>query len=226
MAEKESALTPGQIISQPELWANQDLPLLPCGKARDNLAAYMDLLLAWNKKINLTGKSSALALMRELVQDSFYLTSFLDDLARAKNWQGPNILDLGSGAGLPAIPLRLLWPEGSLTLVESREKRALFLSTVLARLGLPATTIFSGRAEDFFASSSQKLQCILSRAFMPWQKLLPFCQPQLAVNGVMVIMANQPPPVLPSGWRLEKEMLCQFANKPRWLWAVGAEAKN
>lgn len=108
--------------------------------ALPGLAEYLQLLCRWNKAMNLVGAHHWRDAMQRLVADSFHLATFLDGLPLPED---PLCWDLGSGAGLPAIPLRMAWQRGTCWLVEAREKRALFLSTVLARVPLPGTP-FSG----------------------------------------------------------------------------------
>ena len=109
--------------------------------ALPGLAEYLQLLCRWNKAMNLVGAHHWRDAMQRLVADSFHLATFLDGLPLPED---PLCWDLGSGAGLPAIPLRMAWQRGTCWLVEAREKRALFLSTVLARVPLPGTHVFRG----------------------------------------------------------------------------------
>ncbi len=92
------------------------------------------------------------------------------------------IWDLGAGAGIPGIPLRILWQLGVYTMIEVRQKRCFFLNTALASLRLPETFVFHGKAEDFMDKKKEKgiyADLILSRAFMPFEKMLPFVAPYL-----------------------------------------------
>ena len=155
--------------------------------ALPGLAEYLRLLCRWNKAMNLVGARHWRDAMRRLMVDSFHLASFLDGLPLPED---PLCWDLGSGAGLPAIPLRMVWQRGRCWLVEAREKRALFLSTVLASVPLPGTHVFRGRVEHFFPGQARKADCITSRAFMPWPGLLELVAPHLAENGMVVILAR------------------------------------
>lgn len=218
---RDAQLSAPEILARPELWAAPGLPFLPASKTAASLALYLDALLAWNKKLNLVGCDACLPLMSGLVQDSFFLTRFLEDIFSQKNWQNPVTCDPGAGAGLPGVPLRLFWQKGRHVLIERRQKRALFLQNILARLKLPGVDLFAGDAAAFFANNPP-CQCIVSRAFMPWQKLLAFCRPGLAPDGVIAVMANGPPPDnLPPGWRLLAKTAYNLAERPRWLWAIG-----
>lgn len=149
------------------------------------LGGYLTELHRWNKVMNLVGARNE-ALIFDLFMDSFHLAAFLRTLSLPEN---PECRDLGAGAGLPGIPLRTIWNPGRYTLIESREKRALFLKNILARFPLSGTTVFHGRAEQF---QGPPAQLVLSRAFMPPETLLPFVQPTLAPNGLLVLLLNTP----------------------------------
>lgn len=216
------AISPGEAIARPDLWAGAEIPFLPYGDGARNLALYMDLLLAWNRKLNLSGCDNAIELLRDLVQDSFFMASFIEELALRKKWK-PEIAaiwDLGAGAGLPGIPLRIFLPFGKYTWVERRQKRALFLENVCARLALPGISGFCGDAAKFMARHSEGAQCIIARAFLPWQKLLEFCKGHLARCGSVIIMSNQAPPALPAQWQLDSSKCYWLPHKTHWLWAL------
>lgn len=112
-------------------------------------------------------------------------------LSHRKTQTTPQIWDLGAGAGLPGIPLRIFWSYGDYHLIESREKRCLFLSTVLAKLSLPCTHVYRGRAENFIKDKTAQL--IISRAFMPYEKMLNFVAPHIqSVNGKIIFLTLKP----------------------------------
>lgn len=189
------------------------------------IRTYLVQLLKWNRKMNLVGKSDWRTVFDTLVVDSLYLADFLDALSLA---DAPLSLDLGAGAGLPGIPLRVLWQDGDYWLVEVREKRALFMRSVLGRMQLPGTQVFHGRAEDALsrlddAGHGATADLILSRAFMPWPKLLDFVTPMLRTQGTLVILANEPPPdeeELPEGWRLADVARYPAAGSSRYFWSL------
>lgn len=220
------AATPEELLAAPQLWAAADIPFLPVLAGREDLGLYLQMLLKWNKVLNLTGSAGALPLLRDLIQDSFFLLQFLDQLATDLAWQEPLLADLGAGAGLPGIPLRLFWQKGSYNLVELRQQRAIFLQNVIARLKLKNTHVRAISAENYFAGQSAKAQCILSRAFRPWPQVLALAKPWLAANGAALLMANEKAPTLPPGWALAKEISYQLPHKQRWLWAARPDYEN
>lgn len=188
----------------------------------ETLAVYLDQLLKWNRKMNLIGKSDWQTVLDTLVVDSLYLADFLAKLSLPG---APLTLDLGAGAGLPGIPLRILWQSGEYHLVEVREKRSLFMRSVLGRMDLAGTHVFHGRAEDVLDSLDRDhADLILSRAFMPWRELLDFVRPML--GSTLVILSNDPPPSeddLPQGWRLADSVSYPAAKSKRYFWALVPE---
>lgn len=183
----------------------------------EKLAIYLGTLQKWNTRMNLVGPAQWPQVLAELVVDSWHLRPLLATLPLPAR---PLCLDLGAGAGLPGIPLRLLWQEGRYLLVELRGKRAMFLQQVLALLPLPGTEVFEGRAEEAL-SRHAPVDLVLSRAFMPWPALLELIAPHLAPAGCTVIMANTPAPdPLPPTWRLLSSAAYTAGGKERHLWAL------
>ncbi len=187
-------------------------------EAIEPLGVYLEMLCQWNKAMNLVGPHSWQDILSRLVADSFHLASFLDSLPMP---DAPLTWDLGAGAGLPGIPLRMLWRKGAYYMVEVREKRALFLSSVLSQTGLPSTHVFRGPVEHFFHGQYYPADCIVSRAFMPWRQLLDLTLPRLRREGLLVILALEPAPEkLPAPWRLAGQHSYVVAGNARWFWAL------
>ena len=188
------------------------------------LGVYLSLLMRWNRVMNLVGAKNWREALR-LAADSFFLARFLGVLALPAQ---PLTWDLGAGAGLPGIPLRMVWPAGEYHMVELREKRAIFLNTVLARLTLPRTFVAWERVENFFTrmlAQQGPADCILSRAFMPWEKLLPFVANSIAPDGFVCIAANCPPPkALPGLWTIAAEYVYDIDGAQRFFWALQKRA--
>ncbi|MEG2173714.1 MAG: RsmG family class I SAM-dependent methyltransferase [Desulfovibrionaceae bacterium] len=186
------------------------------------LATYLELLMQWNKVMNLVGAHTWQSAVLRLVADSFFLATFLDTLplSPSAGRTGLHTWDLGAGAGLPGIPLRMVWDKGDYCLVEAREKRAVFLSTVLARIALPRTKVFRGRAEAFFSRQAHGADVIVSRAFLPWEQVLALVEPVLAPQGMVVFLASDPAPQeLPVGFQVHAQYDYTIAARPRWFWA-------
>lgn len=187
--------------------------------ALPRLKEYLELLMRWNRVMNLVGARHWRDALKNLIMDSFVLARFLERLSLPED---AAIWDLGAGAGLPGIPLRMVWHRGRYTLVEAREKRALFLSTVLARLGLEDTDVFRGRAEAFFVREAERpAHLVLSRAFLPWHEVLALIEPAVRPDAVAVFLMLEPAPhTLPSGWRCEATHTYTVGGGARYFWAL------
>ncbi len=171
------------------------------------LLNYLDSLMLWNTRINLVGMLEWKQTLNELIIDSYHLKEFINFLDIKDN---PISWDLGSGAGLPGIPLRIFWHNGNYTLVEVREKRALFMTNFLLKEKNASAKVFWGRAEDYFKQESEKnslANIIVSRAFMPYQELTKFVFPYLEKDGLLILMLNENLNTFNiEGWRLEKTL--------------------
>lgn len=123
------------------------------------LAIYLDLLLKWNARLNLTAIRSPEEIVRRHFGESLFVALHLD----CSTWNNPapstsirpvsspgasgSLLDFGSGAGFPGLPIQILWPELAVTLAESRQKKASFLREVVRSLG-PRTEVWADRVEN------------------------------------------------------------------------------
>lgn len=165
-----------------------------------SLAGYLELLMQWNRVMNLVGPTTWQEIFRTLVVDSIHLAAFLKEIVPQ---EAPHCWDLGAGAGLPGVVLRMIWQKGEYHLVEAREKRALFLSVVLAHFPLRGVRVFRGRVERFMsAPDTGKADLIVSRAFMPWPRVLDLVRPHLAPNGQVVFLLREKLDAFPCpGWR-------------------------
>ncbi len=185
------------------------------------LGTYLELLMQWNKAMNLVGARNWNTCLSTLLVDSFHVANFLPKLNLSLN---PNSWDLGAGAGLPGIVLRMLWDEGQYYLVEAREKRSLFLQTVLTRIKLNNTHVFHGRAENFFKKQSQdKANIIISRAFMPWMDVLKLVESHLQPNAQVIFLSLEAAPreqLEKMNWQVMAEQSYTVVDSTRTLWAV------
>lgn len=179
------------------------------------LAAYACLLLGWNAKTNLVGARDPATLLDDLVADSIPLAELLGRLALPES---PKTLDLGSGAGIPAIPLRLLWSKGGMTLVERREKRAAFLRLAVRKAGLTGVEVFQGEAKEALKRAAP-VDCVISRAFMPPKRLLDFVAPHLALGGFVVFLAPKTETAHPD-FETAGDVAYAAGDKSRIVWAV------
>ncbi len=117
-----------------------ELPAQPSSSLFDSLSLYLDLLVKWNARTNLTAIRDPEAIVCRHFGESLFLAGHLPESTRT-------VLDLGSGAGFPGVPLHLLRPDLSVTLAESQQKKVAFLRETIRCLGLE-TRVHAGRAEE------------------------------------------------------------------------------
>ena len=124
-------------------------PFLHPGSLTDRqlaqVAAYLDLLLKWNARINLTSVRQPDEIVTRHFGESFFTARQL----RLADSGGSSLIDLGSGAGFPGLPLKIYAPQLSVTLIESSGKKATFLRESIRALTLINVDVFAGRAENF-----------------------------------------------------------------------------
>lgn len=209
-----------------DVCSQEPLTLFSEREATRVLFIYLESLMKWNKKMNLVGPSYWKDVVDTLIVDSVILAKFLERitplLSKIEEESPYEIWDLGAGAGLPGIPLRMLWKEGMYTLVEAREKRSLFLKTVLAATSFENTFVYNGRAESFMPTRPLA-NLVVSRAFMPVEKVLELIQPCMAPQGICVFLTLAPPEELlelSSVWNVCGKEDYQIKGATRWLWAV------
>lgn len=115
------------------------------------LQAYLDLLLRWNARMNLTAVRDPDQIVTRHFGESLFAARVLEN---AGAWVAPaglplSLADIGSGAGFPGVPIKLAVPAIQLTLIESQNKKAVFLRELLRVLGVQGAEVFCGRAEDW-----------------------------------------------------------------------------
>lgn len=143
----------------------------------EELARFVDLLLRWNRVHNLTGVRGAEEVLDRHFVESFALRPLL---------QGTRIADVGTGGGLPGVPLAIVERERHFTLIESRAKRVHFLRHVAAELKLANTEVAHGRAEHL--PVSRPFDTVLARAVAPPAELLAICRHLTAPGSVLLLL--------------------------------------
>jgi 16S rRNA (guanine527-N7)-methyltransferase len=143
------------------------------------LCRFGDLLLEWNQRLNLT---------RIIEPNEVILKHFIDSMALSKFIEGKSFADLGTGAGFPGIPLKILCPGLKVVLMDSLKKRLDFLDLVIDRLALTGIKTVHARAEDFgrdvrFRGS---FDTVCSRAVARLPVLLEYALPVLKINGLFL----------------------------------------
>jgi len=164
----------------------------------EGLAVYLGLLEKWNRATNLVGKRDWREILTALVADSWHVADYLAGLDFAGVGPGgPVVFDLGAGAGLPGVPLRLFWDLGAYYLIEPRRKRAAFLEAAIAAMGLARTFAVEARAEDvpgLGLAGGRLADVVVSRAFLPWREYARVARGLVRPGGHIVVMASHGPP--------------------------------
>lgn len=134
---------------------------------------YYDLLVEWNSFMNLT----AITEFNEVIDKHFIDSLAICEYVDFKN--GDSLIDIGTGAGFPGIPLKIVFPELRITLLDSLNKRIKFLDTVIESLELENVETIHGRAEDFAKQQSyrEKYDFVISRAVANLATLSELCIP-------------------------------------------------
>lgn len=138
---------------------------------------YYELLVEWNEKINLTAITE---------QKDVYLKHFADSVFGARYIkQNATLCDIGTGAGFPALVLKIVRPDINLTLVDALEKRIKFLNIVVEELGLKGVQTLHFRAEDkvFKDKFLNGFDCVTARAVAKMNTLSEYCLPFVKIGG-------------------------------------------
>ena len=146
---------------------------------------YFQLLVEWNEKINLTAITA---------EDEVYLKHFYDSLAPILQGYILNepisLLDIGAGAGFPSLPMKILFPQLEVTIIDSLNKRIQFLHLLSEELGLEGVHFYHGRAEDFAQDKQFRAQfdLVTARAVARMQVLSELTIPFLKVGGRLIAL--------------------------------------
>ena len=145
---------------------------------------YYEMLVEKNKVMNLTGITEYEEVIQKHFLDSLSLIRVIPDIASQKL----TVIDLGTGAGFPGIPLKIAFPELEITLMDSLNKRILFLQEVIDALGLKKVSAVHGRAEEMASNATHRQQydlCV-SRAVSNLAVLTEYCLPFVKKGGLFV----------------------------------------
>ena len=155
------------------------LPLCPGPREQGLLLSYLELLAKWNRAYNLTAVRDARLIQQRHFVDSFTCSLVTGDL------NGQVLIDVGSGAGFPGLPLKILFPDLKLSLLESIGKKAIFLQTVVDELELSDVRVISGRAEDLGHRTDHRevYDWAVARAVARLRILVEYMLPFVRIGG-------------------------------------------
>lgn len=181
-----------ELISQTTLTVNE--------VQRCQLVGYVQLLHKWNKAYNLTSVRDPMDMLVKHILDSIVVSPFLN---------GERLIDVGTGPGLPGIPLAIMNPEKSFYLLDSLGKRIRFIKQVVHELNIKNVTAVQSRVEEF--QPKEKFDTVLSRAFASMTDMVEWCHHLPCENGQFLALKGQLP---------EDEI----AQLPDWCNVIGVKA--
>lgn len=143
---------------------------------------YMKLLLEWNEKMNLTAITDPEEIILKHFVDSLTIMPYLSN--------ANTILDVGTGAGFPGLPLKILEDNKEFTLLDSLNKRITFLQTVISELELKNVQAIHGRAEEYISQKRESYDIVTSRAVAKLNVLIEYMLPFVKVGGRCICMKS------------------------------------
>jgi len=161
------------------------------------IGVYLDLLLRWNQRTNLTAVRDSEQLMQRQIGESLFAAQLLTGTE--------TLLDFGSGAGFPGIPLLLAHPNLTVTLAESQGKKASFLREALRILNLKAE-VWSSRVEEM--PSTRLFDVVAMRAVDATKAMLPLAEVRVQPQGALLryLSSNEFSNQTPSGWQIDHKL--------------------
>lgn len=178
--------------------------LILSDKQIDQLIKYVQLLEKWNKAYNLTAIRDPKEMITKHLLDSLVVSPYLE---------GQSFIDVGTGAGLPGIPLSIAHPDLQFSLLDSLGKRIRFLKQVQLELGLKNVTLIQSRVEDYHAA---QFDGIISRAFASLPEMIYWCAHLINQTGLFYalkgdIKQNEIAEI-PKGFQLKEQIALSVPN--------------
>ena len=161
----------------------RELGVAECPSAADNLLRYSEILREKNKVMNLTAITDPAEIVTRHFLDCAALAPYMP--------QDGRVLDVGTGAGFPGMPLAILCPQTEFVLLDALRKRIDFLNEVIAELGLTNVTAVHARAEEFAAKHREQYDFAVSRAVAQLNVLAELSLPLVKQGGAFIAMKSK-----------------------------------
>lgn len=162
----------------------KEFGLFVSDKQMEQFMQYYELLIEWNSFMNLTAITEFDEVMKKHFVDSVSLVRAISDITEKQY----SLIDVGTGAGFPGIPLKIMFPDLQVVLLDSLNKRVNFLNEVINKLELTGIEAFHGRAEDFAKNIKyrESFDLCVSRAVANLATLSEYCLPFVKIGGKFV----------------------------------------
>ena len=160
------------------------------GAQVDQFRRYRDLLIEWSSRVNLTAVRDPDAIVEQLFIRSLRIAVPAGGSVSTAGWfDGRSIIDIGSGAGIPGLPLKLVFPHADVTLLEANRKKCDFLQHVVEELGLDRVSVINDRAENAarLEQHRERYDLVTARAVAKLPVLAEYTIPFLKLGGVAVL---------------------------------------
>jgi len=180
-----TAAQPAKAMAAPSRPAVRPIAATLSAEARSKLSAYLDLLGKWNRVYNLTAIRERDQMEALHVEDALAVLPFLPDKP------GLRLLDVGSGGGIPGIPIAIARPSWDVVLVEANGKKAAFLQQAVIELRLPNVACRAVRVEAF--RDADRFDVVIARAFSDLRTFARVAREHVAPGGLVVAMKGALP---------------------------------
>ncbi len=151
---------------------------------RENFSKYLTLLLKWQKAHRLVGSDDPMWIVEHLFLDSLLFLRLLPSSART-------LADLGSGAGLPGLPIKIVRRDIDVVLIESRRRRAMFLTSAVRAMKLEDVRVLEGRVEDLVSELRGTFDAVVMRCAGDIEVMIPVAADLVSDHGIVI--ASGPP---------------------------------
>jgi 16S rRNA (guanine527-N7)-methyltransferase len=158
----------------------------------DDFNKYIALLVKWQKAHRLVGSADPVWIVEHLCLDSLLFLKLLPASAR-------KVADLGSGAGLPGLPIKIVRRDLEIVLIESRRRRAMFLATAVRALKLEGARVLEGRVESLATELRASFDAVVMRCAGNIERMIPEAAELVSDNGIVIVSGPPKPKPLSLG---------------------------